>query len=120
MNGRVSDSAASSSSSSDDVEAPSIGELVELVAAYARQQTLDPIRGAGRWLAFGLIAVVSLTIGVVMLSLGTLRLLQAEVFGGATTWSFVPYLIVVALCLAVTAYTVSRINRDSLHEGRAR
>jgi len=107
-------------SAADDVEVPSIGELVELVAAYARQQTLEPIRGAGRWLAYGLVAVVSLVMGVVMISLGTLRLLQTEVFVDATTWSFVPYMIVVALCTAVTAYVVSRINRDSLHQGSAK
>ncbi len=110
----------SETSASDDVEAPSIGELIELVAAYAKQQTLDPIRGAGRWLAYGLVAVVSLVMGVVMISLGALRLLQTEVFAGATTWSFVPYMIVVVLCAAVTAYAVSRINRDSLHRGSAK
>ncbi len=105
---------------SDDVEAPSIGEVIELVAAYARQQTLEPIRGAGRWLAYGLAAVMSLVMGIVMISLGALRLLQTEVFAGATTWSFVPYMIVVVLCAAITAYVVSRINRDTLHHGSAR
>ena len=110
----------SETSASDDVEVPSIGELVELVAAYARQQTLEPIRGAGRWLAYGLLAVISLVFGTVMISLGTLRLLQTEVFAGATTWSFVPYMIVVVMCGVAVAYTVSRINRDSLHQGSAR
>ena len=110
----------SEASSSNAVEAPSFGELIELVTSYARQQTLEPIRGAGRWLAFGLLAMVSLVMGVVMISIGTLRLLQTEVFAGATTWSFVPYLIVIMLCAAVTAYSVSRINRDSLHRGSAR
>ena len=105
---------------SSGVEAPSVGELVELVASYARQQTLEPIRGAGRWLAYGLLAVMSLVFGVVMISLGTLRLLQTEVFAGATTWSFVPYMIVVVMCGVAVAYTVSRINRDSLHQGSAR
>lgn len=105
---------------SDGVETPNVGELVALVAAYARQQTLEPIRGAGRWLAYGLLAVVSLVFGVVMISLGTLRLLQTEVFDGATTWSFVPYMIVVVMCGAVVAYTLSRINRDSLHQGSTR
>lgn len=102
------------------VEAPSFGELVELVTSYAKQQTLDPIRGAGRWLAYGLLAVVSLVLGVVLISVGALRLLQTEVFAGATTWSFVPYAIVIVLCAAVAAYSVSRINRDSLRQGSAR
>lgn len=102
------------------MEAPSFGELVELVTSYAKQQTLDPIRGAGRWLAYGLLAVVSLVLGVVLISVGALRLLQTEVFAGATTWSFVPYAIVIVLCAAVAAYSVSRINRDSLRQGSAR
>lgn len=102
------------------VEAPSFGELLELVVSYAKQQTLDPIRGAGRWLAYGLLAVVSLVLGVVLISVGSLRLLQTEVFAGATTWSFVPYAIVIVLCAAVAAYSVSRINRDSLRKGSAR
>ena len=105
---------------SSSIEAPSVGEPVELVVSYAKQQTLEPIRGAGRWLAYGLLAVISLVFGTVMISLGTLRLLQTEVFAGATTWSFVPYMIVVVMCGAVVAYTVSRINRDSLHQGSAR
>lgn len=102
------------------MEAPSFGELVELVTSYAKQQTLDPIRGAGRWLAYGLLAVVSLILGVVLISVGALRLLQTEVFAGATTWSFVPYAIVIVLCAAVATYSVSRINRDSLRQGSVR
>ena len=64
--------------------------------------------------------MVSLVMGVVMISIGTLRLLQTEVFAGATTWSFVPYLIVIMMCAAITAYSISRINRDSLRQGSAR
>ncbi|MBI5090081.1 MAG: hypothetical protein HZB15_14795, partial [Actinobacteria bacterium] len=30
-----------------------IGEVIELVKDYARQETLGPLRGAGRWLAAG-------------------------------------------------------------------
>ncbi|MEO5973751.1 MAG: hypothetical protein ABIQ38_00905 [Ilumatobacteraceae bacterium] len=99
------------------VEAPSIGELANLVVAYAKQETIDPIRGAGRWLAFGMAAVLSLTFGVALLALGTLRLLQFELFANATTWSWVPYFIVMALCLVVAVLAVSRINKDSLHLG---
>ncbi len=98
-------------------EAPGIGELANLVIAYAKQETIDPIRGAGRWLAFGMAAILSLTFGVALLALGTLRLLQYEVFANATTWSWVPYLIVMALCVIVAALAVSRIKKDSLHLG---
>lgn len=100
------------------VKAPGIGELANLVVAYAKQETLDPIRGAGRWLAYGFAGVLSLIFGVAYLALGLLRLLQFEIFANATTWSWVPYFIVMAICLLVVVLAVSRINKDSLHLGR--
>lgn len=101
----------------ESVDAPSIGELTHLVIAYAKQETLEPIRGAVRWLAFGFAAVVFLILGIIMLTLGALRLLQFELFANATTWSWIPYLIVMALCAMIVALTLSRINKDSLHLG---
>lgn len=102
------------------MQAPSIGELANLVVAYAKQETLDPIRGAGRWLAYGFGAIVALIFGVALLALGTLRLLQYEVFAGATTWSWIPYLIVMTLCALVAFISLSRIKKDSLHLGGRR
>lgn len=99
------------------VDAPELGELVDLVVTYAKQQTIDPIRGAGRWLAYGLVAVFSMTLGVLMLAIGTLRLLQFEVFADSTRWSWVPYFIVMILCALVVAVTLRRINKASLHLG---
>ncbi len=107
----------SSSKHDEYVVAPSVPELARLVVNYAKQETLDPIRGAGRWLAYGFGAVLFLILGMVMLSLGALRLLQYEVFANSTSWSWVPYLIVMVLCALVVALTVSRINKDSLHLG---
>lgn len=102
------------------MDTPGFGELVNLVVSYAKQETLDPIRGAGRWLAFGFAAVISLIIGVSLLALGILRLLQYEVFAGATTWSWIPYVIVMALCAVVGVISLSRIKKDSLHLGDSR
>jgi hypothetical protein len=101
----------------ESVDAPSIGELADLVITYAKQETLNPIRGAGRWLAYGFAAVLSLILGVAMLAIGALRLLQFEVFSESTTWSWIPYLIVMILCVLVVAITLSRIKKDSLHLG---
>lgn len=107
----------SSSKHDGYVPAPKITELAHLVVAYAKQETLDPIRGVGRWLAYGFGAVLFLILGMIMLTLGALRLLQYEVFSQSTTWSWVPYLIVMVLCVLVVALTLSRINKDSLHLG---
>jgi len=99
------------------VDTPGFGELLNLVVSYAKQEALDPIRGAGRWLAFGFAAVISLIIGISLLALGILRLLQYEVFEGATTWSWIPYVIVMVLCSLVAIISLSRIKKDSLHLG---
>ena len=106
-----------SSKHDNRIEAPGIGELANLIVAYAKQETLDPIRGAGRWLAYGFAGVLSLIFGVAYLALGLLRLLQFEIFANATTWSWVPYFIVMAICLMVALLAASRINKNSLHLG---
>lgn len=71
-------------------------DLVQLVIAYARQETIDPIKGLGRFLAFGMAGALAGSVGLVLLLLGTLRLLQTETgsaFDGRRTW--IPYLLVV-------------------------
>ena len=100
------------------VAAPRVSELAQLVVSYVKQEVIDPIRGIGRWLVFGLVAVLFLILGILMLAIGTLRLLQFEVFNGSTTWSFVPYLIVMVLSLLVVVLAIGRINKESLHPGR--
>ena len=73
-------------------------ELWDLVRAYAKQETVEPVKGLGRYIAFGLAGSVALGIGLCLLTLGLLRLLQREaddVFDG--NWSFAPYLITVVV-----------------------
>ena len=40
-----------------------LSDVVELVKSYARQETLGPLRGAGRWIAFGLAGALFLGLG---------------------------------------------------------
>ena len=35
-------------------EKQGIGDVVDLIKAYARQETVDPLKGAGRWVGLGL------------------------------------------------------------------
>jgi hypothetical protein len=87
-------------------------ELFELTKTYARQQTVDPIKGVGRYLAFGVAGAVSLGIGVVLLMLAALRALQTET--GSTfrgNWSWVPYLIVLVVGALLIALAVTRITK---------
>ncbi len=89
--------------------------IVELVRAYAQQETVGRLRGAGRWLAYGAIGAVLIGIGLVLLLVGLLRVLQTELdttFDGA--WSWVPYAIVLAVALIVLAIAISRVKKATL------
>ncbi len=97
-------------------ESASIGEVVEYVTAYAKQETLGPLRGAGRWLAFGSMAAVMLGIGLMLLLLGLLRLFQTEWTRSATgSLSWLSYLIVLVVGSAVLVLTLSRIRKNTLY-----
>jgi hypothetical protein len=98
-------------------EPPSIAETVDLVKAYAMQETVGPIKGAGRWLGMGLAGAVTLGLGLSLVLLGLLRLLQTEWTRSATgSLSWVAYAIVLIVCIGLIALAISRINRDSLHK----
>jgi hypothetical protein len=84
----------------DDKSMPTLaGELYDLVRAYAKQETLEPIKGLGRYAAFGVAGSLLIGIGVVLLAVSALRALQTETsdaFDGR--WSFAPYLLTLVLC----------------------
>lgn len=93
-----------------------MGEVVEYVTAYAKQETLGPLRGAGRWLAFGSAAALLLGVGLLLLLLGLLRLLQTEWTRSATgSLSWLSYVIVLAVASLVLAVTFSRIRKTTLY-----
>ena len=52
--------------------------MVQLVKDYARQETLGPLKGAGRWIALGLVGALLIGTATGFLVLGTLRLVQTE------------------------------------------
>ena len=47
-----------------------IGQVVDLVKQYAQQETLGPIKGAGRWLAVGAAGAMLIGTGCVFVVLG--------------------------------------------------
>lgn len=92
-----------------------VTDLVESVKQYARQETLEPLRGAARWVAVGSVAALSLGLSMVFLALAVLRLSQD--LGGATldgSWSFVHYLITLIVVSTLVALSFSRISQRSL------
>jgi len=91
------------------------GEMFDLVKAYAKQEIVGPLDGAGRWLSFGLLGSVLLMIGLTSLTLALLRVLQEETgstFTGNLSW--VPATITLGAVLGAIGVLISRITKRSL------
>ena len=89
-------------------------ELWAMTKDYASQETIDPLKGVGRYFGYGGIGALLGSIGVILLMLSLLRALQTET--GTTfqgNWSWAPYMIVLVVAGAVAAYAFSRISRAS-------
>jgi hypothetical protein len=94
---------------------PEVGqELWELLKAYAQQETIDPLRGLGRYLGYGLGGALLLSLGVVFLALGLLRTLQTKTGDLFDGWlSAGPYLIVLVAVAIVAGVAASRIAKGN-------
>jgi hypothetical protein len=102
----------------DSGQVGNIGQAVQLVKDYARQETLGPLKGAGRWIGFGIAGAFLLSLGSVFLVLGLLRLLQTEApgtFGGNWT-RLLPYVIAFGATVLVMALAASRIGKKPLNK----
>jgi hypothetical protein len=87
-------------------------ELWDLTKTYAKQETVDPVKGLGRYLGWGVPGAILLGIGVVLLMLSGLRALQTEtdtMFTG--NWSWAPYVIVLIVGSLLAAFAAWRITK---------
>jgi len=90
-------------------------EIVDMVVAYARQETIEPLRGAGRWIVWGVVSMALVSIGMVLVALGLLRLVQdltSDVFDDA--WSFVPYVFGTVFAVVVVGVALFQVRRPRL------
>jgi hypothetical protein len=95
-----------------------IQELKDLVVAYFKQETLDPLKGLGRYLLFGVLGALLLGSGVFFLAMGGLRALQTETGSTFTgNWSWAPYGIVVVVLLVAAGITWKARSRRSANAG---
>lgn len=90
-----------------------VRELWSLLKTYARQETVDPLKSLGRSLGWGLLGAVLVSASVMFLGLSVLRVLQSEtaVFNDRLSW--LPYLIVAVLMVAVIGLALFGISRSA-------
>ena len=98
-----------------DDEPPTIAGVVDMVTTYTKQETLGPLRGAGKWLAMGTAGAALLGLGLSIITLGLLRMVQTEWDRSAEgSLSWLAYLVALIFSVALLVLTLSRINKDSL------
>ena len=77
-------------------------DVWQLVVVYAKQETVEPLKGLGRWIGAGAGGSLLIATGLSLLLLAGLRALQTETgttFTGNLSW--IPYLIVLVGAAAV-------------------
>ena len=97
------------------------GELWQLVVAYLKQETIEPLKGLIRFIAVGAGAMFCLGIGSVLLLLALLRVLQTETgsaFDG--NWSVLPYVIALAGAGLIAMLAVRAIGAEKRRSERTR
>jgi len=100
-------------------------DAFQLTVDYLKQETIQPLKGLGRFLYMGIAGSFFLAGGILLVLIGILRLLQTET-GTALTggWSWVPYVSVMVIGIAVIVVAAWRITagpaRERLPEVEAR
>lgn len=108
-----------SSGSERKPPAEHLNDLKDMVTAYARQETVDPLKGVGRYLAFGGAGGLLVGIGTLLILTSILRGLQAlDVFNDPARfnggrWSWVPYLLTLVVGGVVIAGCAKAISGSS-------
>jgi hypothetical protein len=97
------------------------GELWQLVVAYFKQETIEPLKTLGKFMLWGTMGSFCLGIGAVMLILALLRALQTETgtaFDG--NWSVLPYVIVFFAALLIAVLAGRAVGAEKRRSERAR
>jgi hypothetical protein len=99
-----------------------LASVVELVKEYAQQETLGPIKGAGKWLGMGAAGAALLGTGCMFLILGLLRMIQNE-FGKSfqSPWvTMMPYAIALVATIIVMGFAAWRISKKKTLQKESR
>jgi flagellar biosynthesis protein FliQ len=86
-----------------------LDEIKQLALRYIKEETIQPLKDLGRFIAWGSLGSLLVGFGYLFLLFGALRFLQEQfkVLDGTLSW--IPYLIVVVLAVIIVGLTVWRI-----------
>ena len=86
-----------------------LDEIKQLAIRYIKEETIQPLKDLGRFVAWGALGSLLVGFGYFLLLFGALRFLQEQfrVLDGTLSW--IPYLIVVVLAALIIGLTVWRI-----------
>jgi hypothetical protein len=91
-----------------------VDEFVSLTVAYFKQETLDPIKLLGRFIALGIAGALLLALGGGLLALSAIRAIQAE--GGqhlSGSLTFIPYFGGFVVAGLGAGWAVLRVSRST-------
>jgi pilus assembly protein TadC len=104
-----SDRPASRAGTHDDGLPESVSSSWELLIAYTKQETVEPLKGIGKRIGLGMLGALVAGIGVIELILALLRGLQGvESFTGSLSW--IPYVITFVVVVLATAIVFKIID----------
>ncbi|MDG2112603.1 MAG: hypothetical protein P8N02_08335 [Actinomycetota bacterium] len=89
-----------------------VKDVVETLRNYAKQETVGPLKGLGRYLGRGIPGAVCMALAVFFLVMAGLRALQTQLTAFDGTFSFVPYLAAMAVLAVVIVLAGVGISRD--------
>lgn len=91
----------------------SIGEVIDTVKTYAKQETVEPLKRAGKYVGYGAAGGLLTGLGISLLLLGLLRFVQSEWSRSAEgRLSWLAYLITFAGLVVLGAWSMWFANRQ--------
>lgn len=85
-------------------------EIKDLAVKYIKEETVQPLKDLGRFVAWGTAGSVLVGLGCTLVLFGALRFLQEQFRVLDGTLSFIPYLIVAVLAGLMILFTIWRIT----------
>ncbi len=97
-----------------------ISDLWDLVREYAKQETIDPLKSIGRFVAWGAAGATALSLALLFTSLAILRGMQTETGAHLTgSWNWVPYLVTLVVDAVAVLLALRAIKKPVRDGGNA-